>query len=132
MLRSLAAVAAVVAVAIPAGASGNMIQPTLNAKVTARSISLTDSSGQVREDAAPALVPDRRQGLSKGQNFHLIGPAVNMKTRVAATSARTWIRQPSSRKVRLQVRQEHEAPRNVHRRIEPTSRVGKTGSGRGP
>jgi hypothetical protein len=91
MLRSLVAVAAVVAVAIPAGASGNMIQPTLNAKVTARSLSLTDSSGKsvktLPQRSYRILVKD----MSKGQNFHLIGPAVNTKTRVAARSARTWI-----------------------------------------
>ena len=91
MLRTLVAVAAVVAVAIPVGASGNMIQPTLNAKVTARSLSLTDSSGK-----SVKTLPQRSyrivvKDMSKGQNFHLIGPAVNRKTRVAARSSRTWI-----------------------------------------
>ena len=91
MLRSFVAVAAVVAVAIPVGASGNMIQPTLNAKVTARSLSLTDSSGK-----SVKTLPQRSyrivvKDMSKAQNFHLIGPAVNRKTRVAATTTRTWI-----------------------------------------
>ena len=91
MLRSLVAVAAVVAVAIPVGASGNMIQPTLHAKVTARSLSLTDSSGK-----SVKTLPQRSyrivvKDLSKGQNFHLVGPSVNVKTKVVGRGTRTWI-----------------------------------------
>jgi hypothetical protein len=91
MFRSLLAVAAVVALSVPVGASGNPIQPTLNAKVTARSIRLTDSSGKpvklLIQRSYRIVVKDS----SKGQNFHLVGPAVNMRTRVAATGTRTWI-----------------------------------------
>ena len=91
MLRSLVAVAAVVAVAIPVGASGNMIQPTLNAKVTARSLSLTDSSGKSAKTLPQRSYRIVVKDMTKGQNFHLVGPSVNMKTRVAAKSTRVWI-----------------------------------------
>ena len=73
------------------GASGNPIQPTLNAKVTARSISLTDSSGKPVKTLAQRSYRIVVKDSSKGQNFHLFGPAVNMKTKVAARSTRTWI-----------------------------------------
>jgi hypothetical protein len=91
MLRSLVAVAAVVAVAIPVGASGNMIQPTLNAKVTARSLSLTDSSGK-----SVKTLPQRSyrivvKDMSKRQNFHLVGPSMNVKTKVVGRGTRAWI-----------------------------------------
>lgn len=91
MLRSLVAVAAVVAVSIPVGASGNPIQPTLNAKVTARSISLTDSSGNPVKSLVQRSYRIVVRDSSRGQNFHLFGPAVNRKTKVAATTTRTWI-----------------------------------------
>ena len=91
MLRSLIAVAAVVAVSIPVGASGNPIQPTLNAKVTARSLSLTDESGKPVKSLVQRSYRIVVKDLSKGQNFHLIGPAVNMRTKVVATGTRTWI-----------------------------------------
>jgi hypothetical protein len=91
MLRSFVAIAAVVAVSIPVGASGNPIQPTLNAKVTARSLSLTDSSGKPVTTLVQRSYRIVVRDSSKGQNFHLIGPSVNMKTRVAATGRRAWI-----------------------------------------
>jgi hypothetical protein len=91
MFRSLVAVAAVVAVSIPVGASGNPVQPTLNAKVTARSLSLTDSSGKPVRSLVQRSYRIVVKDASKGQNFHLLGPSVNMKTRVAATGTRTWI-----------------------------------------
>ena len=91
MLRSLVAVAAVVAVSIPVGASGNPIQPTLNAKVTARSLSLRDESGKPVKSLVQRSYRIVVKDLSKGQNFHLIGPAVNMRTKLVATGTRTWI-----------------------------------------
>ena len=84
MFRSLLAVAAVVAVSVPIGASGNPVQPTLNAKVTARSISLTDSSGKPVQSLAQRSYRIVVKDSSKGQNFHLFGPSVNMKTKVAS------------------------------------------------
>jgi hypothetical protein len=91
MFRSLLAVAAVVAVSVPVGASGNPMQPTLNAKVTARSISLTDASGKPVQSLVQRSYRIVVKDSSKGQNFHLIGPSVNTKTKVAARSSRTWI-----------------------------------------
>jgi hypothetical protein len=91
MFRSLLVVAAVVAVSVPVGASGNPIQPTLKAKVTARSISLTDSSGTPVKLLAQRSYRIVVKDASKSQNFHLFGPAVNMKTKIAVTSTRTWI-----------------------------------------
>jgi hypothetical protein len=68
-----------------------MIQPQLNAKVSARSISLTDASGrQVRvllRNSYRIVVKDS----SKAQNFHLVGPGVNLRTRLAATGTRAWV-----------------------------------------
>jgi hypothetical protein len=90
MLRSLLAVAAVASFALPLAASGNPIQPQLDAKVTARSISLTDANGRrVRvliQNSYRIVVRDS----SKAQNFHLVGPRVNLKTKASATGMRTW------------------------------------------
>ena len=91
MVRSLLAVATVVALSVPIGASGNPIQPTLSAKVTARSISLTDSSGKPVQTLAQRSYRIVVKDSAKGQNFHLFGPSVNVKTKVAARSSRTWI-----------------------------------------
>ena len=46
MFRTLAMVAAAVAVALPLTASANPVLPQLGGKVSARSISLTNTSGQ--------------------------------------------------------------------------------------
>ena len=90
MLRSLVAVASVVAVSLPLSASGNMVRPQLNAKVTARSISLTDSNGQrvrvLLQNQYRIVVKDS----SKTQNFHLVGNGVNLRTKVSGTTTRTW------------------------------------------
>jgi hypothetical protein len=90
MLRSLLTVAAVVAVSLPMAASSNPIKPQLNAKVSARAISLTDAKGQrvreVLQNSYRIVVTDS----SKAQNFHLVGPVVNLKTNVAATGTRAW------------------------------------------
>jgi len=90
MFRSLLAAAAVVVVSLPMAASGNPILPQLNAKVSARSISLTDANGrQVRavfQNSYRIVVKDS----SKAQNFYLVGPGVNLRTRVAATGTRAW------------------------------------------
>ena len=91
MVRLLLAVAAVVALSVPVGASGNAVQPTLNAKVTARSISLTDSSGNQVKTLVQRSYRIVVKDSAKTRNFHLFGPAVNMRTRVAATTTRTWI-----------------------------------------
>jgi len=91
MLRFLVALGAVVAVSIPLAAGGTPVLPQLDAKVTARSISLTDAQGQrvrsLPQNSYRIVVKD----VSKTQNFHLVGPLVNMKTKVAATGTRSWV-----------------------------------------
>ena len=91
MLRSLLPAAAVVAVSLPMAASATLIHPQLNAKVTARSISLLDSKGQrvrlLQQNSYRILVKDS----TTGQNFHLVGPGVNLRTKVATTGARAWV-----------------------------------------
>jgi hypothetical protein len=90
MLRSLVAAAAIVAVSLPLAASGNPVLPRLNAKVTARSISLTDAQGQrvrvLLQNEYRIVVKDS----SKAQNFHLVGTGVNLRTKVPATGTRAW------------------------------------------
>jgi hypothetical protein len=90
MLRSLVAVSAVVAVSLPLSASGNAVLPQLNARVTARSISLTDANGHrvrvLQQNSYRIVVRDS----SRGQNFHLIGTGVNLRTKISAKVTRTW------------------------------------------
>ena len=90
MMRSLVAASAVLAVALPLSASGNPVLPQLNARVTARSISLTDANGRrvrvLQQNSYRIVVRDS----SKAQNFHLVGTGVNLRTRVAATGTRSW------------------------------------------
>jgi hypothetical protein len=64
--------------------------PKLSGRVTAKAISLRNAAG-ARIKAIPAntykiTVSDR----TKKQNFHLIGPGVNRKTKVAAVTTKTW------------------------------------------
>ena len=91
MLRSLVALAAVVAFSLPLTAGGNPVRPRLDAKVTARSISLTDMNGQrvrvLQENSYRIVVKD----ASKAQNFHLVGTSgLDLKTKIAATGSRVW------------------------------------------
>ncbi len=90
MLRPLLVIAAVVTVSLPLAASGSPGHPRLNGKLGPRSISLTDASGQqvksLRQNSYRLVVKDS----SKAQNFHLVGPGVNVKTSLAATGTRAW------------------------------------------
>ena len=90
MLRPLLAAAMVVLFALPVAASGSPIVPQLTANVTAKSITLVGADGKrvrvVQPNRYKIVVHDR----TKGQNFHLIGPKVNNKTRIASTSTATW------------------------------------------
>lgn len=66
------------------------VVPKLAGRVTAKAISLKNAGG-ARIRAIPAntykiTVADR----TKRQNFHLIGPGVNRKTKVAAITTKTW------------------------------------------
>jgi len=66
------------------------VVPRLTAKVTARAISLKDAAGvRVRtlpQNTYKVAVSD----TAKTQNFHLSGPGVNRKTKVAARTKTTW------------------------------------------
>ena len=90
MLRPLLAAMMVAAFALLVAASGSPVVPTLTATVTGKSITLTGSDGKRIRTLQPnqykIVVHDR----TKGQNFHLVGPNVNMKTRIAKTSTTTW------------------------------------------
>jgi hypothetical protein len=91
MLRFLIALGAVVAVSMPLAAGGTPGLPQLDAKVTARSISLTDAQGQRVRSLPQNSYRINVKDVSKTQNFHLVGPLVNMKTKVAATGMRSWV-----------------------------------------
>ena len=90
MLRLLLAASALVALAIPVTAGGSPIRPTLTAKVTARSITLTKQDGtKVRTLQANAYRIVVRDATT-AQNFHLMGPSVNARTKVATKATATW------------------------------------------
>ncbi len=89
----LAAALLAVATALPAAATApqSPFVPRLDAKVSARAISVIDRSG-----ARVRLLPQNTYRIvvsdaTKAQNFHLTGPGVNQKTRVAATGRVTWV-----------------------------------------
>ena len=90
MLRPLLAAAMVVVFALPVAASGSPIVPQLTANVTAKSITVVGADGKrvrvLQPNRYKIVVHDR----TKGQNFHLIGPKVNDKTRIASRSTATW------------------------------------------
>lgn len=90
MLRPLLAAAMLGAATLPVAASGSPIKPELTAKVTARSISLTSADGQrvqeLQQNSYRFIVKD----LAKTQNFHLVGPTVNLRTRVSAKTTASW------------------------------------------
>ena len=79
MLRTLLAATFLGALTLAVPASGTPGLPELTAKVTAGSISLTDNYYRF-------VVKD----LSSGQNFHLIGPSVDKRTKVSAKVTRIW------------------------------------------
>jgi hypothetical protein len=90
MLRPLLAAALVVVFALPVAASGSPIVPQLTANVTAKSITLVGADGKrvrvLQPNRYKIVVHDR----TKRQNFHLVGPRVNTKTKIATTSTATW------------------------------------------
>lgn len=66
------------------------VVPRLNAKVTSRTISLKTAAG-----ARVRILPEGNYRIvvsdtTKAQNFHLKGPGVNRKTRVAARASVVW------------------------------------------
>jgi hypothetical protein len=90
MLRPLLAVAFLGALALPLSASSTPGLPELTAKVTARSISLTDADGGRVTFLAPNHYRFVVKDLTSTQNFHLVGPSVNKRTRVPAKATTTW------------------------------------------
>lgn len=90
MLRPLLAVAFVGAITLPVSASSTPGLPELTAKVTARSISLTTSDGQRVDRLRPNTYRFVVKDLTSKQNFHLVGPSVNRRTKVPAKATTTW------------------------------------------
>ena len=90
MLRPLLGAALLAMLALPVGATGSPIVPQLTATVTAKSITLVGADGKRVRTLQPnqyrIVVHDR----SKGQNFHLVGPKVNKRTKIASTTTATW------------------------------------------
>ena len=90
MLRLLLAAAVLGALTLPMSASSTPGLPELTAKVTARSITLLDADGQRVTDLAPNTYRFVVKDLTKTQNFHLVGPSVNRRTRVPAKVTTSW------------------------------------------
>jgi hypothetical protein len=90
MLRPLLAAALLAVLELPVAASGNPIVPQLTANVTATSITLMDANGKrvrvLQPNQYRIVVRDR----TTRQNFHLVGPRVNAKTKIAARTTATW------------------------------------------
>jgi hypothetical protein len=90
MLRPLLAAAFLGALTLPVSASGTPGLPELTAKVTARSISLTESDGGRVTFLTPNHYRFVVRDLTSTQNFHLIGPSVNRRTKVPAKATTSW------------------------------------------
>jgi len=90
MLRPLLAATLLGALMLPVSASSSPVLPELTAKVTARSISLTNADGQRVDRLQPNGYRFVVKDLTKTQNFHLVGPSVNLRTRVPAKATTSW------------------------------------------
>lgn len=90
MLRPLLAGLLLGVFTLPVSASGTPGLPELTAKVTARSISLTTSDGLRVDELQPNHYRFIVKDLSRAQNFHLVGPSVNRRTKVPAKTSTTW------------------------------------------
>ena len=90
MLRPLLAAVFVGALTLPVSAGSTPGLPELTAKVTARSISLTTSDGQRVGQLQPNTYRFVVKDLTSKQNFHLVGPSVNRRTKVPAKATTTW------------------------------------------
>ena len=90
MLRLLLAAALVGALTLPVSASSTPGLPELTAKVTARSVSLTTSEGERVVRLQPNTYRFVVKDLTSRQNFHLVGPSVNRRTKVPAKVTATW------------------------------------------
>ena len=90
MLRLLLAGSALVALALPVSAGGSMIRPTLTAKVTKTSITLTRQDGARVRTLQPNAYRIVVRDATTAQNFHLVGPSLNVRTRIATKATATW------------------------------------------
>jgi hypothetical protein len=90
MLRPLLAAALLGALTLPIPASSTPGLPDLAAKVTARSIAVTDADGRRITELGPNTYRFVVKDLTKAQNFHLIGPSVNKRTTVPARVTTSW------------------------------------------
>ena len=90
MLRPLLAAALLAVLAVPVTASGSGIVPQLTANVTATSITLVGADGKkvrvLQPNTYRIVVRDR----TTAQNFHLVGPGLNTKTKIAGKTTATW------------------------------------------
>jgi hypothetical protein len=91
MLRPLLAAAFLGVLTLPMPASSTPGLPELTAKVTARSITLTDADGRRITELQPNGYRFVVKDLTRAQNFHLTGPSVNKRTRVAARMTTSWM-----------------------------------------
>jgi hypothetical protein len=90
MLRPLLAATLLGALTLPLSAGGTPGLPELTAKVTARSISLTTSDGRQVQLLQPNHYRFVVKDLTRAQNFHLVGPSVNRRTKVPAKTSTSW------------------------------------------
>ena len=90
MLRLLLAAALLGSLTLPMSASSTPGLPELTAKVTARSITLADADGQRVTRLAPNTYRFVVKDLTTAQNFHLLGPSVNKRTKVPAKVTTSW------------------------------------------
>ena len=90
MLRLLLAVSTLTALALPVAAGSSPVRPTLTAKVTARSVTLTRPDGTRVRTLQPNAYRIVVRDATTAQNFHLTGPSLNVRTKVAAKTTATW------------------------------------------
>jgi hypothetical protein len=90
MLRPLLAAAVLSVLVLPVTASGSPIVPQLTANVTAKSISLVRSDGSRVRALQPNMYRFMVRDRTTAQNFHLVGPTVNVRTKVPAKTTVTW------------------------------------------
>ena len=90
MLRLLLAAALLAVLTLPVGASGNPIVPQLTANVTATSITLVGANGKRVRVLQPNLYKIVVHDRTGKQNFHLVGPSLNLKTSLRGKGSSGW------------------------------------------
>ncbi|HEY7149230.1 MAG TPA: hypothetical protein VH420_07270 [Gaiellaceae bacterium] len=75
---------------LPLSATGTMVRPTLKAKVTAGAVTLTRQDGTRVRTLQPNEYRIVVRDATTAQNFHLVGPGLNVRTKVAAKTTATW------------------------------------------